>query len=644
MKNFTFLCLTVLVSLGTFAAPKYLVQTGKSGDAAWDEAIVTDKDATVVDLTVQNTTLDAWINSTFTDAESGKEVWIAAGTYTIGSGISRSFASIKLYGGFAGTEKWPNNRAKGVSGEPWDMANPTIINADGKQLVAAAYSQNTWDGLTITNSVSGSGVQGGVARIASNAVIRNCRFINNSSPVQGGALHTYNHTNIQVLDCYFEGNIGTQGGAINVNNAAGNTYIIDHCYFKDNEATSTGNAGGAVYFQNPGTYTVNACVFDYNNAAGHGTALFSNGTGDGYTKITNCLFKNQQNSAKYPLYMLQGAVLNCTFASNAGGSVYIGDTGSSIRFENNVVWGADNTECNIRIGDIAGYTMKNNMLGKMINPTNVTKDKNYYLTQGDDRYFEDAANGDFHLSWKAKEMIGKGFDLTADGVTNDLDGKTRTLNDIGCYASSWDIYSRTVYPQQSAYGTLCIPKDVHAGEFEGATFYRIAGTISGRSELAIETVNALEAGHSYIFEIDPEATMIRLNQTGAAAPEPIAENGLYGTYQDISDLGVHLGSLEDIYVVYNGEIRLAGTNLKVPAKRAWIKMSEVCDALTEPQAQGSVRKRIPNASWQQGGATPLEQTMQTTGEEEIYDLLGRRVSSPVAGGIYIVNGQKVIIK
>lgn len=642
MKRILFLCMTALVSLGTFAVPKYLVQTGKSGDPVWDEAVAKFKEnATIVDLTVENTTLDAWLNVTL--ADNGYEVWIAAGTYTIASGITAYKASVKLYGGFAGTEMWPNNRAKGVSGEPWDMANPTIINAGGKRLVAADYSQNTWDGLTITNSVSGSGVQGGVARIASNAVIRNCRFINNSSPVQGGALHTYNQNDIQVSDCYFEGNIGTQGGAISVNNTAGNTYIIDHCYFKDNEATSTINAGGAVFFQNPGTYTVNACVFDYNKAAGHGTALFSNGTGDGYTKITNCLFKNQQNKDKFPLYLLQGAVLNCTFASNAGGSVYIGNTGSSIRFENNVVWGADDTECNISIGNIAGYTMKNNMLGKMIHPDNITWDKNYYLTKGDDRYFEDAANGDFHLSWKAKEMIGKGLALTADGVTADLDGKTRSKNDIGCYTSPWEIYSRSVYPAQSAYGTLCIPKDVHAGEFEGATFYRIAGTISGRSELAIETVNELEAGHSYIFEIDPEATMIRLNQTGAAAPEPIAENGLYGTYQNI-ELSVHLGSLEDIYVVYNGEIRLAGASLTVPAKRAWIKMSEVRDALTEPQAQGSVRKRIPNASWQQGGATPLEQTMQTTGEEEIYDLLGRRVSSPVAGGIYIVNGQKVIIK
>lgn len=639
MKRILFLCMTALVSLGTFAAPKYLVETGKDGDATWSVSIA---GATKVNLTTENKTLDEWMNETF--ASGGYETWIAAGTYTISTGISVYSGSIKLYGGFAGTETNVNQRA--TNGKPWDMVNATILDANSKHLYSATYSQSWWDGLTITNS---AGENGGVARIASNVEIRNCRFVNNSSTAKGGVLYTYNHDNILVSDCYFEGNSSAQGGAIFVQDATDSySFVIDHCYFKDNDATqSSGNAGGALCFlgSNAYVYKINACVFVDNNASnsGNGTAICSAGTSSA-TTITNSLLYHQKNSSKPAIYLLQGSILNCTFASNAGGAVYIGDTGSSIRFENNVVWGADDTECNIRIGNIAGYTMKNNMLGKMIHPSDITWDKNYYLTKGDDRYFEDAANGDFHLSWKAKEMIGKGLDLTADGVTADLDGKTRSKNDIGCYTSPWDIYSRSVDPGVSAYGTLCIPKDVQAGEFEGATFYRIAGTISGRSELAIETVNALEAGHSYIFEIDPEATMIRLNQTGAAAPEPIAENGLYGTYQDIEDLSVYLGSLEDIYVVYNGEIRLAGASLTVPAKRAWIKMSEVRDALTEPQAQGSVRKRIPNASWQQGGATPLEQTMQTTGKEEIYDLLGRRVSSPVAGGIYIVNGQKVIIK
>ncbi|MBO6306657.1 MAG: hypothetical protein J6M55_04035 [Paludibacteraceae bacterium] len=634
MKNFTFLCLTVLVSLGTFAAPKYLVETGEEGDATWSVSI---DGATKVNLKTLNQSLDQWINETY--AGGGYETWIAAGTYEITSGISVAAGSVNLIGGFAGTETTANQRA--VGDEPWEMQNPTILDANGG-VFYTVNSGNRWDGLTFIN---GSKADGGVACINANTTIKNCRFINNTSSNQGGALFTYRLTGIHILNCYFEGNSAPKGGAICVSdNEAGQTYEIDHCYFKDNNATGS-NSGGAVRFENPGTYTINASVFDHNNGDGNGTAIAAVSTGDGvYTTISNCLIKNQQNDTKVAVLLYQGALLNNTFAHNAGGALYMGSTDLAGRIENNIIWGSNDAECNISMRNTDQYTLKNNALFKMINPSNVDKADNVRLYPEEADYFVDEANGDYHLSWKAKKMIGKGLDLTTDGVTADLDGKKRSKNDIGCYTSPWDIYSRSVNPEVSAYGTLCIPKDVHAGEFEGATFYRIAGTISGQSEIAIETVNELEAGHSYIFEINPGANMIRLNQTGSAAPTPIADNGLYGTYQNIEDLSVHLGSLEDIYVVYNGEIRLAGTNLKVPAKRAWIKMSEVRDALTEPQAQGSVRKRIPNASWQQGGATPLEQIMQTTGEEEIYDLLGRRVSSPVAGGIYIVNGQKVIIK
>lgn len=643
MKNFTFLCLTVLVSLGTFAAPKYLIETGEEGDAMWDASVVSSTGATLVNLATAEKTLNEWINETFTSSPSGTDIWLAAGTYTLNGSISRSYSTIHLYGGFQGNETKTSQRSV-LDGKAWNMQYPTIIDGGSTYQICSANFNGTWDGLKFQH---GTGTNGGVARLHTNAVVRACAFINNSSTAKGGALYSYLGTDIQVSKCYFENNSSVRGGAVFVQGQTGNTYSLTNCTFKDNNATGTGSGegGGAVSILSDGDYTVNACVFDHNNAY-RGPAFLCSSTGSGINiTISNCLFKNQQNSEMHAVYILKGAVLNCTFARNAGGAVYMsGGEESSGRIENNIVWGDNDTECKISITNTANYTLKNNALFKMYDPSNVDKADNKRLYASESDYFVDDANGDYHLSWKAKKMIGKGLDLTADGVTNDLDGKTRTLNDIGCYASSWDIYSRTVYPAQSAYGTLCIPKDVHAGEFEGATFYRIAGTISGRSELAIETVNALEAGHSYIFEIDPEATMIRLNQTGSAAPTPIADNGLYGTYQDIEDLSVHLGSLEDIYVVYNGEIRLAGASLTVPAKRAWIKMSEVRDALTEPQAQGSVRKRIPNASWQQGGATPLEQTMQTTGEEEIYDLLGRRVSSPVAGGIYIVNGQKVIIK
>lgn len=639
MKRIFLFCLTVFLCLSTFAAPKYLVQTGKSGDATWAESVATHHSSTIIDLTVLNKSLDEWINETFDEASKGKETWLAAGTYAISSGITRGFASIKLYGGFAGIETLANQRA--IGDEPWEMTNATIIDADAKQLYSVE-SQTLWDGLTITNSQAEG--NGGVAKITNNAVIRNCRFVGNTSTDKGGVLYSYQRTNIQVSKCYFENNSSVRGGAVFVQGSTGNTYSLTNCTFKDNNATGTGSGdgGGAVCFTSNGDFTVNACVFDHNNAY-RGPAFLCSSTGSGINiTISNCLFINQQNADKHAVYILKGAVLNCTFARNAGGAVYMsGGEGSSGRIENNIVWGDNDDECKISITNTASYTLKNNALFKMYDPSNVDKADNKRLYASESDYFVDDANGDYHLSWKAKKMIGKGLDLTSDGITTDLEGASRTANDIGCYAFNGEIYARSV--TADTYGTLCTPKAVNAGEFEGATFYRIAGTASGGSELAIETVDALEAGHSYIFE--STSTLIRLNLTGEAATEPIADNGLYGTYHTIENLEDYLAeqsiAYNHIYVVYEGEIRRAGTNLDVPAKRAWIKLDEVRDAATEPVASGAVRKRIPNASYV---PTTLEEVSEINGTEAIYDLLGRHVTTPVMGGVYIVNGEKIIIK
>ena len=316
------------------------------------------------------------------------------------------------------------------------MVNATILDANSKHLYSATYSQSWWDGLTITNC---AGENGGVARIASNVEIRNCRFVNNFSTAKGGVLYTYNHDNILVSDCYFEGNSSAQGGAIFVQDATDSySFVIDHCYFKDNDATqSSGNAGGALCFlgSNAYVYKINACVFVDNNASnsGNGTAICSAGTSSA-TTITNSLLYHQKNSSKPAIYLLKGSILNCTFASNAGGALYMGGTAYTGRFENNIIWGADDAECNISIVDNANYTFKNNAVGKMIAPTNAACENNLYLTKGDKSYFKSADTGDFHLTSGATEkMVGRGRDLSGDGVTKDLDGLTRFVYDIGCY-------------------------------------------------------------------------------------------------------------------------------------------------------------------------------------------------------------------
>jgi hypothetical protein len=40
----------------------------------------------------------------------------------------------------------------------------------------------------------------------------------------------------------------------------------------------------------------------------------------------------------------------------------------------------------------------------------------------------------------------------------------------------------------------------------------------------------------------------------------------------------------------------------------------------------------------------IEQLTNDNSQQTIYDLCGRRVTNPIKGGIYIINGRKVMIK
>lgn len=442
MKRIFILCLTAFLCLSAYATPKYLIETGEDGDATWSVSIA---GATKVNLHDASKTLNEWMNTTFTsNPSSTTDIWLAAGTYTLNGSITAGYSKIRLYGGFQGDETDKNTR-RTIGGKAWNMQYPTIIDGANTYSIYAyssPYFSGTWDGLTFRNGTTTG--NGGVARLYGGAKVLACSFLNNTSTGEtgkGGALFTYQAGGIQVSDCYFEGNSATQGGAIYINNNnKDQTYTIDHCYFKDNNATLTTNAGGAVYIQGAGTYTIAASVLEHNNASGNGngTAIFSNGTGDGvYTWISNCLIKNQQNADKYAVYILQGAVLNCTFARNAGGAVYMGGSSTGDyngRIENNIIWGDTETECKISIRDNAAYTLKNNALGRMITPASVDKADNTTLTKGNTSYFRRPSQGDYHLCAGAAELIaGKGRDLSSDEITTDLDGATRSTYDIGCY-------------------------------------------------------------------------------------------------------------------------------------------------------------------------------------------------------------------
>ena len=425
MKKVFALCMLALVSISMSSIPQYLVQTGQPDEATWASSVVSATGATLVDLRTANKEFDEWINTT-----EACEIWLAAGVYYVNSGIT-AVQNYLLYGGFSGAELTIDARDY----DRWQFGHESIIDGDGVRIVLDGKQVQgcTWDGLTFRNS---QGNNGGVARIHHGTHIYNCKFLNNTALNQGGALQAYNYGVIEISNCYFEGNKGKQGGAIYVgNNRVQDSYTINNCYFKENEATGTVNAGGAIHAQGKCLMAINACIFEGNTAAGNGDAISSDIKGDdaAKTNITNCLLIDQTGS-KPAVYLAEGVLYNCTFANNAGGAIYTAGTDAKA-IANNIIWGSNAQECKLALEDNANSSLKNNAMGKLITYEYMVQENNVAIDTLQSAYFKDTALKDFHLTKAATAMIGTGLDLSAEGVTTDIAGSVRTVGsyDMGCY-------------------------------------------------------------------------------------------------------------------------------------------------------------------------------------------------------------------
>jgi hypothetical protein len=171
------------------------------------------------------------IDSAFEATLAGVEcdVWVAKGVYHVYYSSSDDTIQLKqnvhVYGGFAGTESWREER-------DW-IRNITVL--DGRDSpegsyhvkhVATGSNSATLDGFTITNGYAQgmpySGVGGGMINIDCSPTISNCIFIKNNAygdgwPIGpfalGGAM--YNEDSSPILqNCTFIDNLAGSGGAI----------------------------------------------------------------------------------------------------------------------------------------------------------------------------------------------------------------------------------------------------------------------------------------------------------------------------------------------------------------------------------------------------------------------------------------------
>ena len=289
MKKLFFLASALLCGAISASAVDYLVQTGKPGDAVWTDAAIS-----TIKTNSPKVKVISFDTVKIANLPTTGEFWFAAGTYDFTESYDMK-ANTKLIGGFAGTETYASAPKK-QNNKPYDYVNPTILNVvqpTGDKATPIRLFKNdaqsgvVLTGLTIQNSKHTAG--GGVYKVYSGNNIKYCTFKNNSTTNDGGAIIVFNQ-NATIEGCLFEGNKAANGGAIRIGGETINlTATIKDCDFKNNEATNASNGGGAISKVQAIALNATGCTFDGNKAV-YGGALFVNSTKD--VVVENCTFAN----------------------------------------------------------------------------------------------------------------------------------------------------------------------------------------------------------------------------------------------------------------------------------------------------------------------------------------------------------------
>ena len=184
--------------------------------------------------------------------------------------------------------------------------------------------------------------EGGALTFHGSGEIRNCTFINNTAGEYGGALSTgflYDHMELTVSHCDFDGNSAPNGGAIQAN---GLNIVIDDSNFKNNHVTEN---GGAIHAKAE-DITIKDSTFNSNKANVDGGAIYIQGKN---TEVKNSIFlaneaipdvKKLDDGLGGALYInstlvfVEGNSFKLNTARN-GSAIYYDKSGDKLNLKNN---------------------------------------------------------------------------------------------------------------------------------------------------------------------------------------------------------------------------------------------------------------------------------------------------------------------
>lgn len=203
--------------------------------------------------------------------------------------------------------------------------------------------------------------------------------------------------------------------------------------------------------------------------------------------------------------------------------------------------------------------------------------------------------------------------------------------------------SRSIKPyfpvnDKAEYGTLCSPVGGTLGDGTFIGFdklYEVDADRTDKTAVKLKQVTKIEAGKPYIYHRDltadtPIAAAVSFDATDAKESAPVNSGMMRGSFKSITAPG---GS----YILQTDGMfhRVANGNksLKVGAYRAYLDMSKV----------GSEAKTVTMSfDDETTGITDVNAPADESADTTIYDLSGRRISSPQKGQVYIFKGKKLL--
>jgi MBG domain (YGX type) len=402
-----------------------------------------------------------WANATdlqdaLTNAVSGDQLWVKAGTYKPTSGTDRSStfqlkSGVAVYGGFAGMETALSQRSIStnvtiLSGDLLSNDSGAVIHynptrGDNSYHVVTGSSTDSTaiiDGFVISagnaNISDAHDAGGGMLNVNASPTIRSVKFTDNSASYGGGGMENYNGSNPTVNHVVFINNTALYGGGME--NRLNSTPTVTYVFFSNN----TGYSGGGMsnFRSSP---TISHAIFSGNTAA-YGAGGIENGISNPI--ISHVTFSN--NSAP-----VGGGICNVS---------------STPIIQNSVLWGNNGDQiCNNYAGTpIVRYSL---VQGGYISGTNILDtDPRFIDADGADNITGtldddlrpqfgspaiDAGNDTF-IPADATDEDGDGD--RAEAVPFDLDGKPRVVNgtvDLGAY--EWQLIANSAPPSPVSYGS-----------------------------------------------------------------------------------------------------------------------------------------------------------------------------------------------